>query len=75
MPETHRSNFYASTSAISLKNIYIYIYIFITRKLHDIKFTVAWLSLISFLFIPCVSDEQPGAQFCKCTDLLWHVSA
>jgi hypothetical protein len=29
--------------------------IFITRKLHDIKFIVDRLSLISMLFIPCIS--------------------
>jgi len=33
------------------------LYIFITGKLHYIKFDIARLSLISMLFVPCISYE------------------
>jgi len=55
MPETHTSTFCVSADAISLK--YMHLYVFITRKLHYIKFIVDMLSLISILFIPHISYE------------------
>jgi hypothetical protein len=64
--QTCTRNMCVLTTAVSL-NKFTSIY-FITRKLHNIKFTIYRLSLISELFIPCILEHCISLpQLSKCT--------